>query len=238
MRPAFKTKRPFTAEEHATWREILTVQIPRIERQIHPMFAEGLERLGMTRDRIPDLDEVNQKLYARTGWRGVYVEGLEEGSTFYQLLRDRMFPIGQFIRDRRDLNYTPAPDVVHDLYGHIPFYANREYADFCQKYGEIACRYLNDPALFRQFERFFWFTVEFGLIEMPVGRRIFGAGIVSSIGECEYALSDKPEVLPFDVDRIRNQEFRIDEMQKRIFMLKSTEQLYSALSQLEKNVRS
>ena len=116
------------------------------------------------------------------------------------------------------------------------FLFTQDYADFCQRYGELACEFLDREDLLRQFERFFWFTIEFGLINTPDGKRIFGAGIVSSIGECDYALSDGPEVLPFDVDVIRNQEFRIDQMQKRLFMLESTEQLYSSLETLYEKV--
>ena len=202
------------------------------------MFMDGLKKLGMDASDIPDLDAINARLQPMTGWRGVFVEGLEDGASFYQLLRDRQFPIGQFVRDKGDLNYTPAPDVVHDLYGHIPFFANPDYAEYCARFGEAACRYLNDRDRFRQFERFFWFTVEFSLVETPAGRRIFGAGIASSIGECEYALSDQPQVEAFDIDRIRLQEFRIDEMQKKLFLLKSPEQLFGSLQELEQRVRA
>lgn len=173
-----------------------------------------------------------------TGWEGVYVEGFENGESFYRLLSEKKFPIGNFIRDQQDLNYTPEPDVVHDFYGHIPFYADAEYADFNQRFGATAIQYVSQPEKFRQFERFFWFTCEFGLIETEQGRKIFGAGIASSIGECEYALSSKPEILPFDVDVIRRQEFRIDEMQKRLFILKNTKQLYDSLKELESHVRN
>jgi len=191
----------------------------------------------MDQDSIPDLRSINKKLKDLTGWEGVLVEGLEGGDTFYQLLSERRFPIGNFVRDKKDLSYTPEPDIVHDFYGHIPFYADKEYADFSQKFGEVAMRYVREPEKFRQFERMFWFTVEFGLIETSEGVRIFGAGIASSIGECEYALSSKPEVLPFNLDVVRNQEFRIDEMQKRLFLLKNTKQLYTCLKDLENAVR-
>lgn len=200
---------------------------------MHPMFMRGLEQLGLDRETIPQLDDVNAKLSALTGWRGVFVKGLEDGNGFYRLLRDRKFPIGNFVRDRRDLNYTPEPDIVHDLYGHIPFHADAAYADYCQRYGELACRYLDDPVRLRRLERYFWFTIEFGLVDLPIGRRIFGAGIASSVGECVYALSGEPEVLPFDVETICAQEFRIDQMQKRLFVLQSPQQLYDSFSKLQ-----
>jgi phenylalanine-4-hydroxylase len=181
---------------------------------------------------------VNTKLTFLTGWKGVFVKGLEDAQGFYRLLRARQFPIGDFVRDRKDLNYTPAPDVVHDLYGHVPFHADPAYADYCQRYGELACQFLDDPRRLRMLERYFWFTIEFGLVKTPQGRRIFGAGIASSVGECAYALSDVPEVVPFEVERICAQEFRIDQMQPRLFILDSVEQLYASFPRLEAHVRA
>lgn len=205
---------------------------------MHEIFEKGLKALDMDVDSIPNLDEVNKKLKSLTGWEGVLVEGLEGGETFYEMLKHRQFPIGNFIRDKKDLNYTPEPDIMHDFYGHIPFFVDKTYADFCQKFGEVAMKYFDQPEKFRQFERVFWFTIEFGLVKTSTGTRIFGAGIASSIGECVYALSGDPEVIPFDVDVVRNQEFRIDEMQKRLFLLENPEQLYKSLNRLEESVKS
>lgn len=222
----------FGPEDLKTWKTILQQHCKKREDQIIDLFHQGLNDLEIHSDQIPDLSNVNKKLNNLTGFQGVFVNGLEGGYNFYHMLARRQFPIGNFIRDAADLSYTPAPDIVHDLYGHLPFFTNKGYADFCQKFGEIACQFLDREDLLRQFERFFWFTIEFGLIQTPQGIRIFGAGIASSVGECDYALSGKPEVVPFDIDAIRHQEFRIDEMQKKLFLLKNTEQLYQSLDQL------
>lgn len=227
------TARPFTAEEHATWGAIVSAHRERREQQLVPMFMKGLTALGLDQDTIPALEAVNERLHRLTGWRGVFVKGLEDGRGFYTLLRERLFPIGNFVRDRKDLNYTPEPDIVHDLYGHLPFHADPAYADYCQRYGELACRYLDDPERLRRLERYFWFTLEFGLVETPQGRRIFGAGIASSLKECRYSLSSEPEVLPFDVERICAQEFRIDQLQQRLFVLPSVEHLWAAFPRLQ-----
>lgn len=236
--PAPAGPRRFTETEHATWGDVVRTQRPRRAKQLVPMFAHGLEALGLDRDTIPPLDEVNAKLSALTGWKGVYVKGLEDGHGFYRLLRDRKFPIGNFVRDRRDLNYTPEPDIIHDLYGHIPFHADAGYADYCQRYGAFACQFLDDAVRLRRLERYFWFTNEFALVETAAGRRIFGAGIASSVGECVHALGAEVEVVPFDVERICAQEFRIDQLQPRLFVLQSVEQLYASFDQLQAVVRA
>jgi phenylalanine-4-hydroxylase len=221
----------FSKAEHETWKMLFERQAPKRSVQIIPQFEEGLEALGINGDHVPDLDAVNAKLRKLTGWEGVPVEGLEEGESFYRMLSEKKFPIGNFIRDQKDLSYTPAPDIFHDLYGHIPFYADLQYAEYCQEFGKRACAKVKDPKIFREYERFFWFTVEFGLVETPNGRRIFGAGIASSYGECEYALSSKPKVIPFDVNTIRAQEFRIDVFQETLFVFQSVNQLYKTLNQ-------
>lgn len=229
--------RDFSSKEHNTWRLLFDKQLPKRDQQIHPLFSAGIQELGFTAERIPDLQEVNRKLYRKTGFVGVPVEGFEAPESFYELLAQRQFPIGYFIREPEDLGYTPAPDVFHDLYGHLPFLVDKDYADFTQEFGKRTIRYRERPELLRQWERLYWFGVEFPLIDLPEGRRIFGAGIASSFSECAYSLSNEPELLPFDIEVIRNQEFNIDEMQKRIFLLKNVKQLYGCLDAFEKPMR-
>ncbi len=232
----FKTQRVFTPEENSTWKKILSIHETNRQDQIFDIFTDGVEELGITSEYIPQLWEVNDTLQPLTGFKGEYVTGLEDGNSFYRMLSERVFPIGNFVRNDEDLNYTPAPDMVHDLYGHIPFFANLEYANFCQKLGEQVCQVLDSPEKLRMYERFFWFTIEFGLINTPKGKRIFGAGIASSVGECDYALSDKPIVHPFDIDHIINHEFRIDQMQDELFVINSTSQLYDSLDILKEKI--
>lgn len=223
--------KPFNSDERSTWKKLFENQALKRDEQLVDFFSEGIETLGMCADEIPDLKVINAILKRKTGFQGVPVEGLEGPQSFFKMLAQREFPIGNFIRDSKDLSYTPAPDVFHDLYGHIPFYADLDYAEACQRFGEAATPYFHDPDRLRQFERFFWFTFEFALIRTPKGLRIFGAGIASSFGECHYALGGEPQVLPFDTDRIRRQEFRIDQMQKRLFVLEDAKQLYASLDE-------
>jgi len=228
--------RKFTSEENETWRLMYETQTAKRDRQIWEVFSQGIDELGFSGEGVPDLDRVNRRLRSLTGFEGVPVVGLEEDRSFYAMLAERKFPIGNFIRDRHDLSYTPAPDVFHDLYGHLPFLADRDYADFCAELGRLATSVADDPEALKQYARLFWFTIEFGLVETPAGRRIFGAGIASSIGECDYALSSEPEVVPFSVDAIRFQDFKIDEFQRKLFLLQRPEDLYGCLSEFHRGV--
>lgn len=227
------TLRVFSADEDRVW-AMLHERLQRCrEVQAHPLFVEGLKLLGINGETTPDLDAVNARLLALTGWRGVPVTGLEDGKSFFALLARREFPVGNFIRDAGDLSYTPAPDIFHDLYGHMPFLADPDYADFCWRFGVSASALADTPEKLLEYERLFWFGVEFPLVETPAGRRIFGGGILSSSGESDYALSAVPEALPFDIETIRRQAYRIDIMQTRLFVLERVEDLYGCLPAFE-----
>ena len=231
MMPMVKEK-VFTKNEMEAWHAVLSEHKKTRGFQIVDLFHSGLATLNIKANKIPQLWEVNDIMYKKSGFKGVYVDGLEDGKTFYPMLANRLFPIGDFIRDKKDLSYTPEPDMIHDLYGHIPFLVDRDYARFCQRFGKTACRYIDDEKKFHQFERFFWFTIEFGLIKTGDGPRAFGAGIASSLGECDYALSSGPVVIDFDIDLIINQEFQIDRIQKILFIMESKEQLYGCIDEL------
>ncbi len=224
----------FTQSEHETWKILFAKQAHKRQQQIIPEFSTGLDLLEITDEKIPDLNLVNQKLYALTGWQGVYVKGFEGPETFYEMLANKQFPIGSFIRDAKDLAYTPEPDIFHDLYGHLPFYTIPEYGQFCQDFGLRGMKYLGSKKTAEEFQRLFWFTVEFGLLQTAEGLRIFGAGIASSFSECAYALSGKPKLSPFHLETIRNKEFRIDILQETLFVLKDVSELYRCLDTFER----
>lgn len=231
------TPKRYTHEDEETWKMILHSHAETRVHQVCDLFLNGVEILGIHENKMPDLNAINKILVSRSGFRGVWVDGLEDGKSFFQMLSERNFPVGNFIRSREDLSYTPAPDIIHDLYGHLPFYTDKAYGDFCQAFGEAALEFADRSTLLRQFERFFWFTLEFALVKTAQGVRVFGAGIASSISECKYALSGKPEVRPFDIDAVRHQEFRIDQIQELLFLLDSPEQLFTCLDEFRRRVR-
>jgi phenylalanine-4-hydroxylase len=224
----------FTEKDHQTWKTLFSAQKKLRDHQLHVSFSEGLKSLEIDEEKIPDLEKVNIKLQSLTGWQGIYTSGLVDTADFFEMLAHKKFPVGHFIRDLQDSSYTPEPDVFHDLYGHLPFFANADYAKFCTEFGHRALKYKNEPQILTEFQRLFWFTIEFGLIKTDDGLRIFGAGIASSFSECAYALSDKPRVHSFDVEKIRCKDFRIDLIQEDLFLLDSEYQLYNCLEAFER----
>jgi phenylalanine-4-hydroxylase len=142
---------------------------------------------------------------------------------FFDLISKRIFPSTDYIRKENELDYTPAPDCFHDMFGHMPMLAQPSVADFYQMFGQSA---LHATGMQRtHLERLHWFTIEFGLIRQAEGLRVFGAGIMSSKEEALHALSDEVEVIPFSLETVIQQEYEVWNLQPTLFALDSFDQL-------------
>jgi phenylalanine-4-hydroxylase len=142
---------------------------------------------------------------------------------FFAFLARRVFPSTDYIRPRHELDYTPAPDMFHDLFGHTPMITLPSFADFYQRIGNVALRAEGKSR--RRLERFYWFTVEFGLIRTRAGMRSYGNGILSSFTEVQHSLTDAMEVRPFDRSEIVEQNYDVWHLQPLLYAIDSFEQL-------------
>jgi len=221
----------YTVDEHAIWDLLYARQLDILKDRAAPEFLEGLKTLELSRSGIPDLKRLNPALKALTGWEIVMVPHLVPDDVFFTHLANRRFPAGRFIRRRDQLDYLQEPDVFHDIFGHVPMLANPVFADYMQAYGKGGLRALTLGTL-KNLARLYWYTVEFGLINSPEGLRIYGAGIVSSFGESQYALENtNPNRIGFNLERIMQTEYEIDKFQKTYFVINDYEQLFDATQQ-------
>lgn len=211
------------AEDHETWQILVERQMEQLPGRACEAYLRGQEVLKLEADRIPPLAALSQRLEDATGWRVARVPGLIHEKDFFELLSDRIFPSTNYVRGRDELDYTPAPDCFHDIFGHMPMLTQPDFADFYQLFGKAALK--GKGAVRPQLEAFHWFTVEFGLLRENGTPRIFGAGIVSSNEEVTHALSDEVEVLPFDPDTLVNTEYEVYHLQDTLFEMESFEQL-------------
>lgn len=226
----------FTDDDHETWRMLLANRQPTLEAQAHPMFLEGLETLGMDKGKgVPDMAELNSKLSAATGWEAVPVPGLIASKLFFEMMADKKFPVGNFIRDRGDLGYTPAPDIFHDAYGHMPFLVHQGYADFVEELGKYGALSETQEVLAR-FERIYWFTIEFGIVKSNNDNsRIYGGGLLSSNDESAHALTDAVIKKPYDLHAMAAQSYHNNEMQSLLFVVDDVDRVYESAKEI-KNV--
>jgi phenylalanine-4-hydroxylase len=215
----------YTAEDHAIWDILWARQTALLPGRAVPEFLAGLDMLRLDRPGIPDFDDINARLMPATGWQVVAVPGLVPDACFFEHLANRRFPAGRFIRSRAQLDYLQEPDVFHDVFGHVPLLAHRVFADYMQAYGAGGMRSLNFNAL-DHLARLYWYTVEFGLIKTSDGLKIYGAGILSSRSESLFALDDEsPSRIAFDLQRVMQTRYRIDDFQQSYFVIESFESL-------------
>lgn len=148
---------------------------------------------------------------------------------FFTLLKNRKFPVANFIRIPEELDYLQQPDVFHELFGHGPLLLNQTYADFMQWYGNMALEF--SPKKRKILSRLFWYTIEFGLIKTKNGLRIFGGGILSSYTETKFSLeSDQPKRFPFNVSQVLRTDYDYKNIQPNYFILENLEQLFKLQS--------
>ena len=208
-----------TDEDHWVWDTLFARQKTLLHNRTVSAFEEGLDVLNLSQPGIPNFDELNERLDARTGWKVVAVPGLVPDDVFFRHLSNRCFPAGNFIRRPDQLDYLEEPDVFHDVFGHVPMLAQPAVADFMQELGFRGLEALDVGQLHR-IARLYWYTVEFGLARENGELRIYGAGILSSFGESHYSLeSGKPHRLMFDLKRVLRTRYRTDAFQQSYFVI-------------------
>lgn len=221
----------YTTDEHAVWDTLYARQVECLQGRAVTDFFDGLERLSLGGAGIPDLRELNPRLQALTGWTVVMVPHLVPDLVFFDHLANRRFPAGRFIRSRAQLDYLEEPDIFHDIFGHVPLLTQPIFADYMQAYGQGGLR-AERHGMLKELARLYWYTVEFGLKKDPEGLRIYGAGILSSLGESAFALdSDKPNRLMFELERLMRTDYKIDTFQQSYFVIDSYAQLFDATQQ-------
>lgn len=220
----------FTAEDHAVWDILFARQVDLLGSRVVTEFLEGIDLLRLSHPGVPDLAELNRVLEPRTGWRTVAVPGLVPDAIFFAMLRERIFPVGNFIRLRAQLDYLEEPDCFHDLFGHIPMLAHHGFAEMVQHVGRLGGAAIA-AGKGERVARIYWHSVEFGLAREGGELKILGAGLASSFGEAHSSLeSESVERLPFSVERAVRTEYRSDAFQPRYLVSRSLDETVAEIS--------
>ena len=234
----------YTDENHDAWAKLYRRMGPRWAQYANPRFLEGLAALRLDPERIPRLEDVNRFLRPLTGFQAKAVAGYVPAFLFFDCLRNRQFPTTVTIRRSDHLDYVPEPDIFHDIAGHVPMHTDPYFADTLVRFGECAHTAVEIAhgnvetltSIIRAMARFFWFTIEFGLMKgaVPGEVKVYGSGLLSSYGEIEHAI-ESAEVQRFaaQLEWIVNQSFAIDHYQPLLFVTDSFEHLYHLVGDLE-----
>jgi phenylalanine-4-hydroxylase len=222
----------YTPEETRIWREVS----PKLD-ELHIKYASQLylsakRELAITREEIPQLRLLSERLGPVTNMHLVPAEGALPYRTFYEYIGRRGFPVTQFIRHGSHPEFTPEPDMIHDCLGHVPPLLNRDYAELLVLIGKaVATTTKGDQVL--ALKRFSWFSIEFGLIQEAGEVKVFGAGILSSTGEIPNSLfSSEVTRRPFVTDVVINTDYDPSRMQDQLFIAPSLPFLRQELESL------
>ena len=238
----------YSEENHQAWRKLYARMLPHWDRYANEHFLKGIHSLCLDPDRIPRLTDVNRFLSPLTGFQAKAVSGYVPSFVFFDCLRKRQFPTTITIRRSDQLEYLPEPDIFHDVAGHVPMHTGKNFAEALVRFGECAhtaaemAAGIRDPdqrghyltSVIKAMARFFWFTIEFGLMRGRDGLKVYGSGLLSSHGEIAHAI-EAPEVqrYPIQLEWAINQGFEIHHYQPLLFIVDSFDHLFSLVDQLE-----
>lgn len=239
----------YSAENHEAWKQLFSRMLPRWEKYANQHFLQGIRNLCLDPYKVPRLEDVNQFLCKLTGFKAKAVSGYVPAFTFFDCLRQRDFPTTITIRDISKLDYLPEPDIFHDIAGHVPMHTDKAFADTLVRFGECAhtaaeiAAGISDEdekvrkltSVIKAMARFFWFTIEFGLMKGTGNDlKAYGSGLLSSYGELEYCI-ESPDVqrYPIQIEWVVNQNFEIDHYQPLLFIVDSFDHLFSLVDNLE-----
>jgi len=217
---------PYTDLEHGVWKTIWKALGPAHREHACAEYLDCLDRLAFDTDRIPQLDEVSQKVEAISGFRLEPVAGLVEARVFLESLAQGVFLSTQYIRHHSTPLYTPEPDVAHEIIGHAVTLASMRFAELNRLFGEAVKR-TEDPKEMDRLARVYWFTIEFGVLRENGEIRAYGTGLLSSAGELEEM--HKAELRPLDIDAAANNVYDPTHYQSVLFCADSFDEMYETL---------
>ena len=223
----------YTSEDFKVWETLFNRQMETLQGRVAEEFLEALKIIGFNAKKIPDFKDINQILSDSTGWEIITVPNISPAKEFFQFLANRQFTATCWLRSMDELDYLEEPDMFHDVFAHTPLLCNTEYTRFFQKMGALALKYLDREDLLKKLQRLYWFTIEFGLIRNNGDLKIYGAGIISSKGETEFALSKKSVKHRYHVEKIFQHDFRTDIIQEEYYVIDSFEQLTDSFVEIE-----
>ena len=258
----FIVKQPYeeyTAQNQAVWRYVMRMNIDFLSEVAHESYLEGLKKTGISEDEIPKMEGMN-RILKDIGWAAVSVDGFIPPNAFMEFQAYNVLVIASDIRTIDHLEYTPAPDIIHEAAGHAPIIANPEYAEYLRRFGEIGCKAISSSEDYEMYEairllsilkedpnssereienaqqkvealqntmgelsemaqirNLHWWTVEYGLIGTLENPKIYGAGLLSSIGESKKCLTNEVKKLPYSIEAA-TQNFDITRPQPQLFV--------------------
>lgn len=218
----------YTAQDHETWATLYREQMKRVPDYACELFLVGLPKLQFDPQRLPDPQVISARLEELTGWtlsdaQNEYLNAVE----WFEHLRERRFPVTNYIRKPDELEFTPLPDVFHDYFGHLAYFTDPYFADLAYMFAPLF--FAGDERQQLEISRLWWYTTEFGLIRERGKLKAFGAGLISSIAEMQKAFAPETTRVPFDIRRAAELPSAVYSMHALYFVFDDVEQIYNIM---------
>jgi phenylalanine-4-hydroxylase len=234
MKPTTQIYSNYTEQDFAVWKILFNRQMEILKPIVSTEYLDAINSVQFSADKIPNFIEVNELLKPITGWSLHTVPNISPQKEFFEFLSQKKFTSTCWLRTMEQLDYLEEPDMFHDVFGHTPLLSNQAYVDFFKGISDIALKYIDNPKAIELLGKIYWFTIEFGLIKENNQLKIYGAGIISSMGETKHCLSKEANHFPYDVQTIFNTNYRNDIIQDNYFVIDSFQQLYESLPEIER----
>ena len=220
----------FTPEQHDIWKILYARQAPQVEKFACREYLEGSGNLGLPADHIPSVQWLNERMTPRTGWRTLRTRvRYSDAVQWYNHFAAREFLITDYVRGRDELDFTPEPDMFHDVFGHLPYFTLPRYAQIQEMFAPAFLRATTDEQR-ENIKRLAWFSTEFGLIRQDGELKVFGTGLISSKGEMEHVIAGNTPLLPFKAATIIGFEKAIWSYNDQLFVFDSLGSLKAELT--------
>lgn len=219
----------FSPEQHEIWRTLYSRQLPRIKAHACKAYLQGFDLLDLPADSIPSIEWLNSRITPTTGWKTVRTSVRYTNAVpWYHEFAKRHFLVTDYMRERHELDFTPEPDMFHDIFGHLPFLMLPEYAQLEEMFAPAFLR--ADDEHRENIKRLAWFSTEFGLIREEGEIKIFGAGLISSASELDRVVNRETPLLPFKIGNVIPNEKAIWDFNQQLFVFNSMDELKEELT--------
>ena len=214
----------FTTEQHKTWAELYRRQAPRVREHASALYLEGFDLLELPDDHIPTLDYLNSRIPLATGWTVVRTDvRFTEADDWYQFFDRKEFLITNYMRSWEELDWTPEPDMFHDIFGHLPYFMLPAYAELQEMFAPAFFGAETDEER-ENIKRLAWYSTEFGMIMEDGVMKVFGTGLMSGGDEFSNAAEGKLEYEPFTIDNVLGVDKVMYEQHDHLYVLESLQQ--------------
>lgn len=214
----------FSPEQHKTWAELYRRQLPKVREYASALYLEGFDELRLPAEHIPTLDQLNSKIPDATGWRVVRTDvRFTDAEEWYGFFDRHEFLITNYMRSWEELDWTPEPDMFHDVFGHLPFFILPEYVELQEMFAPAYLASTDDEEK-ENIKRLAWYSTEFGMINEDGVMKAFGTGLMSGGDELTNASEGKLEYEPFTLDNVLGKDKVMYDQHDHLYVIDSLDQ--------------